>query len=60
MEDLKSIWNKMIGSKPAEAAEKDYSKDPRYMNAQKRSITYAIRTGEEKPLKDFMEDPNLK
>lgn len=38
----------------------DYKGHPRYYDAQKRSASYYGKHGESRPLKDFIEDPDLK
>ena len=49
------------GPERAEAEPKeDYKKHPRYHEAQKRSMSYYGKHGESRPLKDFIEDPDLK
>lgn len=40
--------------------QEDYKKHPRYHEAQKRSMSYYGKHGESRPLKDFIEDPDLK
>jgi hypothetical protein len=60
--DLKSVWERMAGGTGEAKAEPtpDYRKDPRYHEAQKRSMSYYGKHGESRPLKDFIEDPDLK
>ena len=62
MEGLAKLWERMAGESGKAKAEPtpDYSKDPRYHDAQKRSMSYYGKHGESRPLKDFMEDPDLK
>lgn len=62
MEGSKSLWERMIGESGKAKAEPtpDYSKDPRYHDAQKRSMSYYGKHGESRPLKDFIDDPGLK
>ena len=61
-----SLWNKMVrgaaevmGSNPAEAAP-DFRSHPGYMDAQRRATAHYFSTGEQLPLKDYIDNPNLK
>lgn len=58
-----SVWQKALdmvsGPKQAEAAQ-DYKNHPGYHDAQKRSMSHYGKTGEQRPLKDFIDDPSLK
>lgn len=58
-----SVWQKALemvsGSKKAEASQ-DYKNHPGYQDAQKRSMSYYGKHGESRPLKDFIDDPNLR
>lgn len=64
MEGLQSLWQMMAGS-PGKAQaesepEQDYKSHPRYNDAQKRSMSYYGKHGESRPLRDFINDPDLK
>lgn len=59
-----SIWQKMMGkandAKAKAEPTPDYSKHPGYHDAQKRSMSYYGKHGESRPLKDFINDPDLR
>jgi hypothetical protein len=59
----KSIWGSLMEglNRPQEAqAKPDAFKDPKIMDAQRRATENYFRTGQNRPLDDFLNDPALK